>query len=129
MKVPIAVLVALAVLIATAAPATAAPDPQVKRLQGQVKRLKTQLRQARASRDQFERQRNEAWDSVALGLPAQVASVASSGSISLLAAAIFEPVRVNWPCGATVFQGNTFWSLDVDLEDIRFDEANLECDS
>lgn len=50
------------------------------------------------------------------GLAGQVAEVARGGKITQLHSLVFEPIRTNWLCGATMFQGQSFWSIDVDLE-------------
>ena len=114
------ILLSIAVLAGVFAPTVAAaPSPQVERLQVEVKRLHHQLSATRTERNRIKQERNVAWDSIALGLPAQVAVVASTGSIGQLAQAILEPIRINWPCGASVYQGQTFWSLDVDLRDLE----------
>lgn len=128
MKASLAVLLIGLLVTSLAAGATAAPSlPQTQQLQMKIAKLKSQLREARKARNQFERQRNEAWDSVAIGLPAQVGSLAQSGSPILLLRAVFEPIRSNWPCGASISQGQYWWDVEVDLEKSRFDEPDLIC--
>lgn len=117
---PIVIFAAAAALIALAGnPATtwAAQNTQANQLRGEVKRLEHRVRVLRMQRNQARRERDDALAAIVQGLAPQVGIVAQAGSISELWRLIFEPIRTTWPCGATLFQGQTFWSLDVELSD------------
>ncbi len=80
-----------------------------------MKRLKKKLKRQRAKAEGFKAERDAARLELAAALPEQVKQVALAGSIDQLTSAVLQPVRLNWPCGASIYQGQTFWDLSVDL--------------
>jgi outer membrane murein-binding lipoprotein Lpp len=123
----IALIAGLVAALPQAGPSTAAQaDKQARK----IRELKRDVRALRRSREYW---RDRAWaaeDSVIDGLAAQITVLAQRGRVSELHPMVFEPVRVNWPCGATVFQGNAIWDLTVNLSDTRFegdDVIEVDC--
>ncbi len=129
----IALIAAAAILVALGANTTTAwtaQDTQAKQLREKVKRLQQRVRVLSGQRNQARRERNDAQAAITQGLAPQVGIVAAAGSISQLWHLIFEPIRVAWPCGATLFQGQTFWSLDVELSDYDAEtDATRRCEA
>lgn len=108
-------VLALAVAQPTIQPATAAPN-RAK----QVKKLKKQVRDLKRSRAQWRERAHNAEDALLAPIFDQVTAIAKAGRISQLAPNVFDPIRVNWPCGSSLFQGESIWSIDVNLSDLEF---------
>lgn len=120
-RATIVVIATLAVATPAVQPAVATATPkqakQIKRLKKQVRALKRSRNDWRQRARDAERDAAFAEDALMGPLADQVTAIARSGQISKLAPSVLEPIRVNWPCGSSLFQGETFWSVDVNLLD------------
>lgn len=110
--VPLVVIVALA--FGVAQPASAAPTKH------QVQALKAQVKTLKRERNEWRSKARDAQAAITSGLPAQIAELAKGGQITALHNLIIEPIRVNWPCGSTLYQGEWFYSVDVNLEKTEY---------
>jgi hypothetical protein len=121
----------LTVLALLAAGALAAPPAAGAQSANQLRAQVTALKQ---SRDTWKRRALEradeikalnievtdAYEAIERDLAAQVRVIAARGRVTEIHRFVFEPIRTAWPCGATLYQGTSLWSLDVSLSDTDY---------
>lgn len=102
---------------------TAAPPAHAR----SERALKAQIKTLKASRDMWKERaqdRQDELDDTYLGLSGDIAAgvrvIAARGHVTEIHRLVFEPIRVAWPCGSTLYQGTSLWSLDVSLSDSDF---------
>jgi outer membrane murein-binding lipoprotein Lpp len=107
-------IVATCILFLLAPTANGATTKQLER---QVRSLKAQLKTAKRQRDTY-RTKLAAANQENAGLkgsvPDQVRAIAREDNIDQLFNLVIVPAHDVWPCGSTLFYGETFYSADFD---------------
>jgi septal ring factor EnvC (AmiA/AmiB activator) len=88
-----------------------------KQLQREVKSLKAQLKTAKRQRDTYKARlatANQENQDLKGGVPDQVRAIAREDDIAQLFNLVIVPAHDVWPCGGSLFYGETFDSADFD---------------
>lgn len=115
-RLAVALACATAITLATTTPARSAPSHR-----GELQQLRKSRDLWKARALAYRRQRDQARRAITAGLPDQMRVLASQASIMRVNDAVFDPLRLAWPCGASIFQGQYTWSLTLDLTYSYFD--------
>jgi outer membrane murein-binding lipoprotein Lpp len=107
-------ILATCALFVLTTPAQAASNSQLRHQVATLKRqVKTLTRQRDSARTKLAAANQENAD-LKGGVPDQVRAIAREDDIAQLFNLVIVPAHDVWPCGGSIFMGETFWSADFD---------------